>query len=43
MGVAGADKEVVILECVKQLGDVKTYFKISEEELKQFPQRFKIN
>ena len=35
MGVTDADKMDVILECVRQLGDIKTYLKISEEELKQ--------
>ena len=34
MGAADADKTNVILNCVRQLGDIKTYFKISEEELK---------
>ena len=36
MGAADADKKDVIKECERQLGDIKTYFKISEEELKQF-------
>ena len=36
MGAADADKKDVIEECERQLGDIKTYFKISEEELKQF-------
>ena len=34
MGAADADKKDVIEECERQLGE--TYFKISEEELKQF-------
>ena len=29
-------KTDVILECIRQLGDIKTYLKISDEELKQF-------
>jgi hypothetical protein len=33
MGAADADKEDVIFECVRQLGDTKTYLKISEEQL----------
>ena len=36
MGAADTDKTYIILECVTQLGDVKTYLKISEEEVKQF-------
>ena len=32
MSAADADKTDVILECVRQLGDIKTYLKISEEE-----------
>ena len=36
MGAADTDKEDVIFECVRQLGDIKTYLKISEEELKNF-------
>ena len=30
------DKTDVISECERQMGDIKTYLKISEEELKQF-------
>ena len=29
-------KTDVILECIRQLGDIKTYLKMSDEELKQF-------
>ena len=36
MGAADADKMDVILECVRQLTDIKTYLKISEEEIKRF-------
>ena len=36
MGSADADKTDVISECERQLEDIKTYLKISEEELKQF-------
>ena len=36
MGAADADKADVILECVRELGDIKTYLKISEEEVKRF-------
>ena len=36
MGTADADKTDVIFECERQLGDIKTYLKISEEEIKQF-------
>ena len=36
MGAADADKTDVIKECERQLGDMKTYLKNSEEELKQF-------
>ena len=36
MGAADADEKDVILECERQLGDIKTYLKISEEELKEF-------
>ena len=36
MVAADADKKDVILECERQLGDMKTYLKISEEELKEF-------
>jgi hypothetical protein len=31
--VADMDKTDIILECVRQLGDVKTYFEILEEEV----------
>ena len=34
MGAADTDKEVVIIECVRQLSDVQTYLKITEETLK---------
>ena len=34
MGTADADKKDVVDECVRQLSDVKTYHKLSEEELK---------
>ena len=34
MGAADADKKDVVDECVRQLSDVKTYFKLTEEELK---------
>ena len=34
MGVAGVDKEDVISECVRQLSDIKTYLKLTEEEFK---------
>ena len=34
MGTADADKKDVVDECVQQLSDVKTYQKVSEEELK---------
>ena len=30
------DKTDVISECERQMGDIKTYLKISEEEWKQF-------
>ena len=30
MGVGDADKTDIIIECTRQMGDVKTYFKISE-------------
>ena len=33
IGVADMDKTDIILECVRQLGDVKTYFEILEEEV----------
>ena len=36
MGAADTDKSDVISECECQLGDIKTYLKILEEELKQF-------
>ena len=36
MGAADADKSDVISECERQLGDMETYLKILEEELKQF-------
>ena len=36
MGAADGDKRDVILECVRQLGEIKTYLKISEEVVKQF-------
>ena len=41
MGAADMEKEldkkhVLFLECVRQIGYMKTYFKISEEEVKQF-------
>ena len=35
MGAADADKEDIIFECVRQLRDIKTCLKISEEELKK--------
>ena len=34
MGAADADKNDVIRECIRQLGDVKTYSKCSETEIK---------
>ena len=34
MGAADADKEDVISECVRQLSDMKTYLKLTEEEVK---------
>ena len=34
MGCAHADKSDVIFECIRQLGDVKTYSKRSEAEIK---------
>ena len=34
MGAADADKSDVIFECIRQLGDVKTYSKRSETEIK---------
>ena len=43
MGAAEADKKDVIEECERQLGDIKTYFKISEEELKEFITKYKIS
>ena len=33
IGVADMDKTDIILECVRQLGAVKTYFEISQEEV----------
>ena len=36
MGATDADKKDVISECVRNLGDIKKYLKISEEELKEF-------
>ena len=33
-GAADADKEDVILECIRQLSDIKTYLKLTEEEIK---------
>ena len=34
MGAADADKEDVVFECVRQLSDIKTNLKLTEEELK---------
>ena len=34
MDATDADKKDMIFECVRQLEDIKTYLKISEEELK---------
>ena len=34
MGAADADKKDVVFECVRQLSDIKTYLKLSEESLK---------
>ena len=34
MGAADADKNDVIFECTRQLSDVKTYYKLSETEIK---------
>ena len=34
MGAVDADKKDVVDECVRQLSDVKTYFKLTEEDLK---------
>ena len=34
MGAADADKKDVVFECARQLSDKKTYFKLSEENLK---------
>ena len=36
MRAVDVDKTDVISECERQLGDMKTYLKILEEELKQF-------
>ena len=34
MGVADADKKYVVFECARQLLNIKTYLKFSEEDLK---------
>ena len=34
MGAADADKSDVIFECIRQLSDVKTYYKLTEPEIK---------
>ena len=43
MGAADADKEDVISECVRQLSDVKTYLKLTEEETKNIITRIAQN
>ena len=42
IGVADMDKTDIILECVRQLGDVKIYFEISEEEVNNPLQRCRL-
>ena len=34
MGAADADKSDVIFECIRQQSDVKTYYKLTENEIK---------
>ena len=34
MGAADAEKSDVIFECIRQLSDFKTYYKLSETEIK---------
>ena len=36
LGAADVDKEDMILECVRQLNDILTYRKLTEEEVKNF-------
>ena len=34
VGAVDADNKDMVFECVRQLGDVNTYFKLTEQELK---------
>ena len=34
MGAADADKKDVVFECTRQLSDIETYLKLTQEELK---------
>ena len=43
MGAADADKQGVIFECVRQLSEIKTYLKLTEEEIKPLLLKSKIN
>ena len=43
MGAADAGKQDAVDECVRQLSDVKTYFKLTEEELKTSFRKYKLN
>ena len=43
-GAADAEKEdTCTLECLRQLSDIKTYLRLTEEEIKTLYQKFKIN
>ena len=41
MGTADADKIYVILECIRQLQDIKTYLELMEEMVKMSFWKFK--
>ena len=43
VGAADADKKDVVFECARQLSDIKTYLKLSEESLKSIISKYKIN
>ena len=43
MGVADADKSDMIFECIRQLSDVKTYYKLTENEIKILFRKYEIS
>ena len=43
MGAADADKSDMIFECIRQLSDIKTYFKLLETQIKVLFPKYKQN